>query len=57
VPGEKRLASADVDLGDLARWATVARYPGREDATDADAREAVAAARLVVAAASEDVPR
>jgi HEPN domain-containing protein len=58
VPGDKRLASVDVDLGDLARWATVARYPGREDATtDADAREAVAAARLVLAAASEDVPR
>jgi HEPN domain-containing protein len=55
VPAGKRLASLDVDLTGLARWAKVARYPTREEASDADADAAVATARGVVEAAHADV--
>jgi HEPN domain-containing protein/predicted nucleotidyltransferase len=51
-----RVTKLDVDLRRLSRWSTRGRYPGDwGEATQADAREAIAAARALVDAAREDI--
>ena len=56
VPEGRETRRVDVDLATLSRWAVVPRYPGEKpDATETDAREAVATARAVVEAARHDV--
>jgi uncharacterized protein len=51
-----RVTKLDIDLRGLSRWSTRGRYPGDwGDATQANARDAIAAARSVVEAAREDV--
>jgi uncharacterized protein len=55
VPAERRLGQVEADVSGLGPWVRVARYPSDEEATVADANEAVETARQVVAAAREDV--
>jgi HEPN domain-containing protein/predicted nucleotidyltransferase len=55
-PRGRNVAAVAADLERLSQWATVARYPGSQpDADEADAKAAVEAARIVVAAARRDV--
>jgi uncharacterized protein len=55
VPAGMEVASLEGDLGSLSRWAEAGRYPPQEEATEEDARAAVALARAVVEAGRADV--
>lgn len=56
LPPGWRVTEDHPDLADLAAWAVEARYPGDwPDATEADARAAVAQARAVLNSVREDL--
>jgi HEPN domain-containing protein len=55
VPGGTRVAQLEGDLQSLSRWAEAGRYPPEQEATEEEAREAVALAGAIVAAARADI--
>jgi HEPN domain-containing protein/predicted nucleotidyltransferase len=55
VPAGTQVAQLEGDLQSLSRWAEAGRYPPEEEATEEDAREAVALASAIVDAARADL--
>jgi HEPN domain-containing protein len=56
-PRGHAIRRADLDLAPLSEWAVEGRYPQEEDATEADARQAVELAAHAVELVSQDFER
>lgn len=55
MPSGSQVAQLEGDLQSLSRWAEAGRYPPEQEATEEEAREAVALARAIVDAVRADV--
>jgi uncharacterized protein len=55
IPAGTEVAALEGDLSSLSEWAEAGRYSPEQEATESDAREAVALARAIVDAARADI--
>ncbi len=55
IPAGMEVAGLEGDLSSLSEWAEAGRYPPEQEASESDAREAVALARAIVDAARADI--